>query len=146
MARTTYATYDRKSADLASEFGREYAERLFGAEAIASLPVRKSGKNKGAPKGHVCWLKTRTAGYSPYMDGGVGVGVVVRAWIGEGPLSNEGDAMRGQWLGRIQNLCGSRCYLGPEAREREAARQAKEAADWEEEKREILEAQKKLAS
>jgi hypothetical protein len=50
MAKT-YAMLETKSADLATEFGLDWATKLFGAEAIASLPVRTSGKNKGKPKG-----------------------------------------------------------------------------------------------
>src|SRR3954463_13026407 len=113
--RTTYAQTTTKSADLASEFGLAYATRLFGAEAVASLPVRKAGKNKGQPKGWICWKKTTSAGYSPYVSGGVAAGVVVRAWIGEFQMSTEDMAMTGTWLGRVQSLCGSRCYLGQAA-------------------------------
>lgn len=127
MARTSHAQTIQKSADLASEFGLAYATRLFGEEAIASLPVRTAGKNKGKPKGYVCWLKTTSPGYCVYVSGGAPADMVVRAWIGPGPFCGQDSAFQGRWLGRVQSLCGSRFYLGAEAREKEAARQAAEA-------------------
>lgn len=118
MARTTHAQTEQKSADLATPFGLDYATRLFGAAAIASLPVRTVGKNKGAPKGHVVWLKTTTPGYSAYMSGGVAAGVVVRAWIAPSSIGGQESALSGHWCGRTQTLCGSRATLGEEGRQR----------------------------
>lgn len=115
MSRRPAAT-ETKSADLATDFGYAYAVRLFGQEAIDSLPVRTVGKNKGRPKGFVIWKKTTEAGWHPNVSGGVGAGIVVRAWIGAGPFSGESDALEGVWLGRRQNLCGSRCLLGEDNR------------------------------
>lgn len=119
-----YAATIGRSASLSTEFGLEYATHLFGEEAVASLPVLQRGPNKGKPKGYVIWLKTTEAGYHPNAGTGVAAGTVVRAWIGEGPYSPEQSALRGTWLGRTQELCGSRSVLGPQYREREAARQA----------------------
>jgi hypothetical protein len=133
-----YAQYVTKSAALSSEFGLQYATRLFGEEAIASLPVLKAGPNKGKVKGFVRWMKSTVPGYSPYIGSGVKEGVVVRAWIGEFESTPEGQAMTGQWMGRSQSLCGSRSVLGPEAREQNAREMAARQAAWEEEKAEIM--------
>jgi hypothetical protein len=136
--KITHAQTVIKSAALSTEFGLSYATRLFGEEAIASLPLLKSGPNKGKPKGHIIWKRTTTAGYCVYVGGGVGPDQTVRAWIGEFSGTMESGAMRGKWMGRIQDLCGSRCVLGQEARERWAREEAARKAQWEEEKAEIL--------
>lgn len=96
-----------KSADLASEFGLDWATKLFGAEAIASLPVRAAGKNKGKPKGFVIWRKATVAGYCQEVSTPLAVGQLADAWIGAGALSLRGSAMLGQWLGRWQPLAAS---------------------------------------
>jgi hypothetical protein len=127
--RPTYAQTQQRYADLATDFGLDLATRWFGAEAIASLPVRASGKNKGKPKGVLNWLTTTTAGYCPYVSGGAPVGMVVRAWIGIAAYSGQDDAVQGQWMGRVQSLCGSKALLGPEARERDAEQRARFAAE-----------------
>lgn len=131
------ARTETKSADLATDFGLRYATWLFGEEAIASLPVRKIGKNKGKPKGHVIWLRTVSAGYHPCVDGGVKEGVTVRAWIGSGMFSPESDALQGEWLGRTQSLCGSACFLGPEKRAKWTAERAREAAQFQQQLAEL---------
>ena len=129
MARITYAQTEQKAAALASDFGLSYATRCFGQEAIDSLPRLQAGPNKGKPKGYIIWRKTTTAGYHPNAGGGVAAGSVVRAWIGTGPLSGEGDALAGLWLGRTQQLCGSRALLSAEYRAQHAAEQARDAAE-----------------
>ena len=111
-----HAQTEQKAAKLSSDWGYQYAVRLFGQEAIDSLPVLKSGPNKGKPAGYVCWLKTTTPGYCAYVSGGAPAGMVVRAWIGAGPFSSQGDALTGHWLGRAQPVCGSRALLGEEKR------------------------------
>lgn len=115
------------TAPLATEFGREYATWLFGEEIFASLPVYTRGPNKGLPKGHVIWLRTTTRGYHP-CAGPVREDTTVRAWLGESPYTPEGSASRAQWLGRVQAVCASRDYLGPENRARRLAEIAAEAA------------------
>jgi hypothetical protein len=122
--KITHAQTVIKSAALSTDFGLDYATRLFGEEAIASLPLLKSGPNKGKPKGHIMWRRTTTAGYCEYVGGGVGPNVTVRAWIGEFAGGMESGAMQGLWLGRVQSLCGSRALLGQEARDRAAREQA----------------------
>jgi hypothetical protein len=116
MARTTHAQTEQKAAKLSSDFGYDYAVRLFGQEAIDSLPKLTRGPGAGKPKGYVCWLKTTTPGYCGYVGGGAPAGMVVRAWIGNGPFSPQGDALTGMWLGRVQTICGSRSLLGEENR------------------------------
>lgn len=111
-----HAQTEQKSAKLSSDFGYQYAVRLFGQEAIDSLPTLQSGPNKGKPAGYVCWLKTTTPGYCSYVGGGAPAGMVVRAWIASGPFSGQDDALRGSWCGRTEQLCLSRCYLGEEGR------------------------------
>lgn len=129
MSRRNEARTTHRSAPLASEFGLSYATRLFGEETIASLPVLTRGPNKGKPRGYVLWLRTVSAGYHPNVGGGVGEGVTVRAWLGEGAFTPERDAIRATWLGRVQNVCGSMCVLGPANREKILAEHAAEAAD-----------------
>lgn len=116
LKQMTKATYTDRYADLASEFGYSTAVRWFGQDAIDSLPVRKSGKNKGKPAGFLRWLSTATPGYSVYVSGGVAAGVTVRAWVGVGPFSGQSDAVQALWLGRTQSLCGSKALLSQEGR------------------------------
>lgn len=121
---TRYATLETRSADLATPFGLDWATKIFGAEAIASLPTRQAGKNKGAPKGHIIWRKAATAGYCRECQHAVAVGSLVDAWIGAGGMTPRSEAMQGNWLGRIQNLAGARHYLFEDGRARHAAEQA----------------------
>jgi hypothetical protein len=114
--RSRQAATRLRSADLASDFGRDLAVRWFGEEALASLPVLKAGPRKGKPKGFVLWLSTIEAGYHVNAGGGVAAGTTVRAWIAPGAYSGEDSAYQGMWLGRVQAVCGSRALLGPEAR------------------------------
>lgn len=136
-----YAQLETRHADLASDFGLEWATKLFGADAIASLPVRQAGKNKGKPKGFVIWRKATVAGYSRDVQTPLKVGGLADAWIGEGPLSPRSNAMTGRWLGRTQSLAAS-ASLGAffdEGRARHAAEQARLTADWAAECREMKE-------
>lgn len=122
MARTAKQTAvtEFHSADLATEFGYNYAVRLFGQEAVDSLPIRTVGKNKGKPKGVLCWLKVTKPGWDRRY-GLVGFGTC-RAWIAPFSSYSEGDAVTGMFLGRVQTLCASACYLGEENRAKEMAR------------------------
>lgn len=137
----TYAVLETKSADLATAFGLEWATKLFGEEAIASLPVRKSGKNKGAPKGFVIWRKATVAGWCREVFAPLGVGQLADAWIGLGFCTPRGAAMEGQWLGRRQTLAASASAGGffEEGRARDGAERAKRESDWLAEKAEMME-------
>lgn len=123
-----YARLEMKSADLATDFGIEWATKLFGEEAIASLPVRASGKNKGKPKGFVIWRKASTAGYCREVSTPLAVGQLADAWIGAGCFSGRESALRGQWLGRVQGLAASASggFFFDEGRARHAAEIAQE--------------------
>lgn len=116
MTGTSRAQTEQKSAKLSEAFGYDYAVRLFGQETIDALPVLKAGPNKGKPAGYVIWLKTTTPGYCVYNNGGTPAGVVVRAWIAQGPFSGQSDAVQGTWCGRPEKLCLSRVYLGEQGR------------------------------
>jgi hypothetical protein len=117
-----------RNAPLAGTFGVEYAAKLFGAEALADLPRYTRGPRAGMLKGYLIWIRCDVGGWSPY--GVAYPNSTVRAWIGAGPYSPEGDALRGKWLGRIQNLCGSACVLGEANRASELARIEREAEEW----------------
>ena len=132
----TYAQLETKTADLATEFGLQWAIKLFGAEAIASLPVRASGKNKGSPKGFVIWRKATVAGYSRECCAPLRVGGMCDAWIGASGFVLRSGATRGAWLGRTQALAASFSanYFFDEGRARMAAEQAADKARWAEEK------------
>lgn len=131
MARSASIMLETKYADLATDFGRDWATKLFGEDAIASLPVRATGKNKGAPKGFVIWRKAMTAGYCREVCGPLAQGQMADAWIGFGPLSHRSDAIIGNWLGRMQALAASASAgaFFEEGRARRAAEDARNRAD-----------------
>lgn len=129
----TYAQFETRTAALSTEFGLEWATKLFGAEAIASLPVLKAGPNKGKPKGFVIWQKTTVAGYSREYSTPFAMGQLARAWIGAGQFSTRSEALEGQWMGRTQGLSGPPDYMFEEGRARYAAEQARNDADRAEE-------------
>ncbi len=123
---TVRATTTRHTAPLSDDFGLSYATRLFGEAALADLPRYTRGPRAGSLKGYVLWIKAETGGWSPY--GVAYPNSTIRAWIGAGPYAAETDALSGQWLGRVQYLCGSACYLGEKNRAEEMERQALQAA------------------
>lgn len=56
----------RRTAPVSSDFGHDYAVRLFGQAALDSLPVYPSGPRKGRPKGTLKWVEcTPGAGRTP---------------------------------------------------------------------------------
>jgi hypothetical protein len=135
----TYAQLVTRSASLATPFGLEWATVLFGAEAIASLPVRLAGKHRGAPKGHVIWRKAHTPGWCSEVGTPLAYGTIADAWIGGSSQTPRGDALTGQWLGRVQPLAASASagHFFAAGRIRHATEEAQRAADWEAEKREM---------
>lgn len=116
--RKSEPLFETKSAALSSEFGYDWAVKLFGRNAVESLPLLKSGPNKGKPKGFVLWKKAITSGYSRQYSQPVAPGTLVRAWIGEGQFTLEGGAMAGQFMGREQAICASRDLLFEDGRKR----------------------------
>jgi len=124
--------FETYSAELASDFGLKWATDLFGEEAIASLPVRAAGKNKGKPKGFVIWRKAITAGYDRGTQQAYAAGNMVDAWIGAGMFSTRGNAVQGKWLGRVQPLAASNsagCFF-EKGRERAAQERAESLARY----------------
>ena len=105
-----------KYAELTTDFAVEWASKLFGEEAVASLPVRQAGKNKGKPKGYIVWRNAQASGYCRECQSPVKEGQLVDAWIGAGPFSSRSDALVGMWMGRMQSLAGSRSVLFEEGR------------------------------
>lgn len=103
--------YETRSAKIASEFGYDWAVKLFGRNTVESLPKLKAGPDKGKPKGYVIWRKALTSGYSRQYCQPVKPGTLVRAWIGEGQFCQEAGAVSGRFLGREQQICASRSVL-----------------------------------
>ena len=61
---TTYAKYSYKRAWLNTEFGENYAKRIFGEQFIQTLPIASKGKNKGKIKNHfIEWKKVEAGGW-----------------------------------------------------------------------------------
>lgn len=118
--RAPVVQLDWKTAALSTEFGREWATKLFGEEAIATLPILKTGKNKGHFKGFVIWRKAVTNGFIPGF-GPVAAGQLVDAWIGDTMFTSREHAQSGHWLGRMQPLAGSAGALFQTARDRHVA-------------------------
>lgn len=114
-----------RSARLSEQFGYDYAVRLFGREAIESLPLLKAGPNRGKTAGTLRWRVAMSAGYVPECCGPCKEGGLVDAWVGE----SRDTATTGLWCGRVQGLAGSRSVLTAEYREQEARRQAAYAAE-----------------
>jgi len=136
MARA-YVRLETKSAKIASEFGRDWAIKVFGANAIDSLPKFQRGPNAGQPKGYIIWRKALSGGWCQECQSPLAIGQLADAWVGLSSLSLRSDAMSGQWLGREQPLAGSTDNLFQSGRDRWAAEQARieqdrfaETADW----------------
>lgn len=139
MARRVPVQLSLKSAKLSEDFGLEWASKLFGAEAIDSLPRYERGPNKDKPKGFVIWRKAIQGGWCRETATPVAAGGLVDAWIGLGSLTLRSDAVTGQWLGRNQTLAASASagFFFAEGRARHAAEQTRLAAEWEAEKAEM---------
>jgi hypothetical protein len=120
-----YALLVTKWAGLETQFGLEWATKLFGAEAIASLPIRAAGKNKGKPKGFVIWRKAGVPGWSPEVSTPLAEGQLADAWIGAGAFSLRSNALVGQWAGRMQPLAGCTDVLFGKAEARAAEEKAR---------------------
>jgi hypothetical protein len=139
----TYVRLDQKAAELSSDFGLDWATKLFGAEALVDLPKYTRGPKAGKPKGYVIWRKAATSGYCRETSTPCKVGQLVDAWIGSGYYSSRSDCLSGQWLGRVQPLgcSASTGWLFAEGRARHAAEQARFKAEddarWAEFKKEM---------
>lgn len=131
---------ESRHAKLSEEFGYEYACRLFGKEAIDSLPLLQAGPHKGKPKGFLHWRRAMAAGYVRECAGPCKEGGLVDAWIGEFFGTLRDNPMTGMWCGRMQGLAGSRSVLTQEYRDFDAASKAQEAERQKEFARELREA------
>src|SRR5882672_4624658 len=129
MARRMRVQLRHRTAKLSEQFGYDYAVRLFGQEAIDSIPTLASGPNKGKPKGYLTWRTAMSAGWVAECQGACKEGGIVDAWIGEGMGTYRDDAMRGMWCGRNQSLAGSRSTLTREYREFAARDQVRHNAE-----------------
>jgi len=68
--RVQYARFVVRNAWMSQEFGVSYATKLFGAEAVASLPRISRGKRKGLIKGILVWKKCDVGGWAHSYIGG----------------------------------------------------------------------------
>lgn len=78
------AKFQVRSAWLGTEFGEQYARRLFGDSVVDALPRYVRGKSVGKLKADVTWLKC--------VEGG---------WVSAGR-----DAMRDESYGRVERRVG----------------------------------------
>lgn len=131
MARHSEPQFIIRHCKLSEQYGYDLAIRLFGREAVDSLPDLKTGPNKGKPKGFIHWKRSIGTGYSRAYGRPVIPGTLVRAWVGEffGTCEGGDTVMRGMWCGRIQNLEGSSSVLTAEYRQQETQRQADHETD-----------------
>lgn len=67
------ASYEIKTAKLASDFGVQMAERWFTAEQLALVPMLKAGKDKGKMRGIIEWKKVHVGGWQRDKNGLGGV-------------------------------------------------------------------------
>lgn len=123
-----YADLDTKYATLSEDFGLNWATKLFGVEAITSLPTYQRGPKAGKPKAYVIWRKAATAGWCRESSEPVAIGQLVDAWIAPGPFARRSDALSGQWCGRVETLALSRTFLFEEGRQRKLQDDAKARA------------------
>jgi hypothetical protein len=73
-----YARIDIKTAYMSGDFAVSYATRLFGAEAVAALPLISRGKRKGQIKGILTWQKASVGGWHRNGDAS---GVVLPGFV-----------------------------------------------------------------
>ena len=131
MARPAAIQLTHRTAKLSEQFGYDYACRLFGKEAIDSLPRLAAGKNKGQIKGYLIWRTAMVAGWVRECQAPCKAGGLVDAWIGDGQYVDRNNAVRGEWMGRTQNLAGSKSVLTAEYREQSAREEAARLAEIE---------------
>lgn len=74
-----YARIDIKTAYMSGDFAVSYATRLFGAEAVAALPLISRGKRKGQIKGLLTWRKATVGGW--WREGSEGGRVIYPGFV-----------------------------------------------------------------
>lgn len=123
--RVQYAQVTTRTAYLSTEFGVEYATKLFGADAVAALPKISRGPRKGATKGMLAWRKADVGGW---MHDGFS-GRVVRPGFIDATITVDGrEVARTEY----------RSFEAAQAAKAEAEKEAADAAgrqqeEWEEE-------------
>lgn len=60
---TQYAKIENRTAALSSDFGLDFARRVFGDAVVDALPKVTRGKHKGAVAGDICWKKCTVGGW-----------------------------------------------------------------------------------
>lgn len=110
-----YARYETKHAPLNTDFAAQLALKWFGQEVIDQLPRYVRGPKKGQVKAWLCWYKVMEGGWSREL-GGVLYPGVSRAWITGTFGGEEATALRLDWCGRVQAVCGSKAVLTAEYR------------------------------
>lgn len=60
---THYAAFSTKSAWMGKEFGENLARRYFDAATVDAMPKNSKGKNAGAFKTTVEWVKVEQGGW-----------------------------------------------------------------------------------
>lgn len=78
---TQYANIIERDAWLSSEFGEDFARRIFGDEVVDGLPRYVRGKRKGAIKGIIRWDKVERGGWVREYGVENRVGRVIRATL-----------------------------------------------------------------
>ena len=114
----------RRTAPLHSEFGHSYAIRLFGEEAIDSLPRYQRGPHKGELKGWLVWKKAERGGFADEY-GVVAPGLV---WARITATAYSETPLYGTWMGRSEALSGHRGVLTEAYRQQTLRERAETAA------------------
>ena len=83
----TYATYESKSVWIKYDFGNDLARKWFGDDVVDALPKITRGKNKGKPKGVLCWTKCHRGGWVRAVP----VGYVLRPGIHRKTITLDGE-------------------------------------------------------
>jgi len=85
---STRASIIERRASLATEFGKEYAERLFGRAILDQLPRYVRGPRKGEIKGYLVWNKCDRGGWHRHSGRVIYPNTLIRASLRTGPDSS----------------------------------------------------------
>lgn len=106
-----YAKYDDKFSALATDFGYEFACKVFGQTTVDQMPKFQRGPNKGKLKGFIGWRNCVVGGWSRAHGGVITPGKCVRAWLTEQYYGQENSAVSLEWCGRREKINFDRLYL-----------------------------------
>ena len=104
MDKKGFARFETKHSWLSSEFGENYARKLFGDVIVDSLPRYVRGKRKGLLKGYIEWRKCVAGGWvktgrrseDDYYAGAPAIGYVesrIGKTIAAGIIDGKGDCV-----------------------------------------------------